>query len=135
MVGDKETKARQGMKIMGLQDTTYFLAYTIQFLYLALWNAIWQVLFLGQILDKFSSLTLFFFLFLFSTSLYGMALFIQSLVNTQKAANGLSIVIFFLCQQLNTPFANNPPAEGVLYLISVFPPIVMMRMIKLMFIY
>jgi len=64
-----------------------------------------------------------------------MALFIQSLVNTQKAANGLAIVIFFLCQQLNTPFANNPPAEGVLYLISVFPPIVMMRMIKLMFIY
>jgi len=47
IVGEKETKARQGMKIMGLQDGTYFLAWFIHFLFLSVYNSIWQTLFIG----------------------------------------------------------------------------------------
>lgn len=41
LVGEKETKARQGMKIMGLQDSTYFVAWFIHFLFLSIYNSIW----------------------------------------------------------------------------------------------
>lgn len=76
MVSEKETKARQGMKIMGLQDNTYFLAWFIHFLMLALYNAIWQTIFIGGIFSKISNATIFFFFFLFSCSLFSGALII-----------------------------------------------------------
>lgn len=41
MVSEKETKARQGMKIMGLQDGTYMLAWFIHFFCLNIYNVIW----------------------------------------------------------------------------------------------
>lgn len=76
MVGEKETKARQGMKIMGLQDGTYYLAWFIHFLCLSLWNAIWQTFFIGQIFDKVSGGILFLFFMGFSFCLFGLALVI-----------------------------------------------------------
>jgi hypothetical protein len=60
---------------------------------------------------------------------------IQSVTSNSKSANGVAIVIFFLSYQLNTPFDANPPPSGILYLISIFPTIVLVRMIKLIFIY
>ena len=60
---------------------------------------------------------------------------IQALTSNSKAANGFAIVFFFLSYQLNTPFQNNPPPSGVLYLISIFPTIVLIRFINLLFIY
>lgn len=135
MVSEKETKARQGMKIMGLKDNTYFLAWFIHFLALALYNAIWQTIFIGNLFSKISNGIMFFFFFLFSLSLFGGALVIQSLTSTSRGANGLAIVLFFMSYQLNTPFDTEPPPEGILYLFSMFPTIVLLRMFKLFFIY
>lgn len=78
---------------------------------------------------------MFFFWNLFSLCLFGIAIFISSLTANSKAANGFAIVFFFLTYQLNTPFNNNPPPEGILYIISIFPTIVLIRFIKLLFIY
>lgn len=36
---------------------------------------------------------------------------------------------------MNTPFDNNPPPEGILYIVSIFPTIVLLRFIKLLFLY
>jgi hypothetical protein len=135
MVGEKETKARQGMKIMGLQDGTYYLAWFIHFLVLSLWNSFWQTLFIGAVFNKVSAGIIFFFFLGFSSSLYGMAIVIQSFCSTTRGANGLALVIFFLSYQFNTPFDNNPPPDGILYVLSIFPTIVLLRMVKLWFIY
>lgn len=43
--------------------------------------------------------------------------------------------MFFLSYQLNTPFDRTPPPYPILYLISIFPTIVLIRMIKLLFIF
>lgn len=64
-----------------------------------------------------------------------MALVIQAVVNKTSSANGLALVIFFLSYQLNTPFDANAPPEGILYLFSIFPTIVLLRIVKLFFIY
>lgn len=119
---------------MGLQDGTYYLAWFIHFFTLSFYNTIWQSLLIGSIFDKFDRFTLFIFFNLFSTCLFGIALVIQSLTSNSKAANGFAIVFFFLSYQLNTPFDQNAP-EGMLYVCSVFPTIVLIRMIKLIFIY
>jgi hypothetical protein len=78
---------------------------------------------------------LFFFWNLFSLCLFGIAIMISSLTSNSKAANGFAIVFFFLTYYIETPFANNPPPEGILYIISIFPTIVLIRFIKLLFIY
>ena len=96
MVGEKETKARQGMKIMGLTDGTYYLAWFIHFFVLSIWNAFWQTVFIGQIFHKISMMILFLFFLGFSFCLFGLALVIQSLANSSRAANGIAIVMFFL---------------------------------------
>ena len=36
---------------------------------------------------------------------------------------------------MNTPFRNHPPPAGILYVISIFPTIVLIRFVKLLFIY
>ena len=92
------------MKIMGLEDGTYYLAWFIHFLMLALYNAIWQTFYIGQIFNKVDMLILFFFWMLFSFCLFGIAIVIQALTSNSKAANGFAIVFFFLSYQLNTPF-------------------------------
>lgn len=89
---------------------------------------------IGSIFDKISGATLFVFFNLFSFCLFGIALCIQALSSSSKSANTFAIVFFFLSYQLNTPFNNSAP-EGMLYIISVFPTIVLIRMIKLLFIY
>ena len=44
-------------------------------------------------------------------------------------------MFFFLTYYIETPFANNAPPEGILYIISIFPTIVLIRFIKLLFLY
>ena len=84
------------MKIMGLEDGTYYLAWFIHFLMLALYNAIWQTFYIGQIFNKVDMLILFFFWMLFSFCLFGIAIVIQALTSNSKAAYGFAIVFFFL---------------------------------------
>lgn len=111
------------------------MAWFIHFLALSIWNAFWQTYFIGAVFDKISAGIIFFFFLGFSFSLFGGAIVIQSVCQTTRGANGLALVIFFLSYQFNTPFDANPPPEGILYLLSIFPTIVLLRMVKLWFIY
>lgn len=80
-------------------------------------------------------LLLFIFCMLLAICFFSIALIINALTANTSAANGFAIVFFFLSYQLNTPFQNSPPADGVLYLMSIFPTIVLLRFIRLIFIF
>lgn len=86
------------------------------------------------IFTKVNGSLLFWFFLLYSLCLFGIALCVQAIVSTSRAANGFALVFYFLTQQLNGPFNNdNPIPPGTLYMMSVFPTIVMLRMVKLLF--
>ena len=65
IVGEKENKSKEGMKIMGLGEGTYFLSYLIQYTIIALFDSIINALLMSAIFKKIP------FIFLFLLFFYG----------------------------------------------------------------
>ena len=64
MVGEKENKSKEGMKIMGLGEGTYFLSYFIQYIIISLIDSIINTYFLSLLFTKIPFYYLFIVLFL-----------------------------------------------------------------------
>jgi hypothetical protein len=86
LASEKETKARMGMKMMGLKDATYYLAWFIHFMILCLWCTITQTVFLSKCFQNVDGILIFMFLFFTISALFGVALTIVAITSTQKAA-------------------------------------------------
>ena len=86
-----------GMKMMGLQDGTYYLAWLIHFTILNLWCSGTQAYFIGGgCFTKVNGFLIFAFLFLTVAAMFGVALVIVAIAPSQKAAQGYALIYFFL---------------------------------------
>ena len=65
MVGEKENKSKEGMKIMGLGEGTYFLSYFIQYFFISLIDSIVNTIFLSLLFTKIPFYYLFIYSFIF----------------------------------------------------------------------
>jgi len=136
LASEKELKSRIGMKMMGLKDTTYYLAWFIHFMILSLWCTVTQTLFVSiGVFKHVDGILIFLFLFLTVSAMFGIALIIVSVTNTQKAAQGFAVLYFFITLQFYTPFASNPPPDGVLYGLTLFPTVGVSCITKLLFLF
>ena len=123
IVGEKESKIKEGMKIMGLGEGEYFLSYFIQFvvinLFISLVNAALFKGFLSYIPYHF----LFVMLFLWSLNVFSMIYFFQSFIDKTKIALVLSLVIYFMmyCVSLACMFEGGSVAVKLLF--SLFPQV------------
>ena len=52
MVGEKENKSKEGMKIMGLKESIYFLSYFIQYIVINLFDSVINTILLSWIFTK-----------------------------------------------------------------------------------
>ena len=96
MVLEKETKAKEGMKIMGLTDGIYFLSYFIQYIVISLIDSYANAWFFRFIFTRIPYVVFFFIFFLFSLNVFAMAFFFQSFINKAKESLILSILIYFV---------------------------------------
>jgi ATP-binding cassette subfamily A (ABC1) protein 3 len=84
---EKESKSREGMKMMGLNDLTYYLSWFIFYISIILVMSLIMSLILGIKFFVQSSIPLIFLLsFLYSLSLFGFTLIIVSIIPSQRSS-------------------------------------------------
>ena len=123
MTLEKETKLKEGMKIMGLTDGIYFMSYFIQYIVIALFDAFINTLILLNVFKQIPFVVLFLMIFLFSMNIFALAFLFQSFINKAKETKIISIhlyiIMFFLCLLI----ADESSSYSLKVGLSLFPTI------------
>ena len=122
MVTDKELRIKEGMKIMGLDETTYFLSYFFHVLIIIVIYSIFMSLILMKAFSHVNYVIFFLINFFFFLSVFGLIYFFQSFIDSARVATILAIIIYFVFFFISTLFNGDNISNGVKMLISVFPP-------------
>ena len=123
MVGDKETKIKESMKIMGLEESQYFLSFFIQYTVINLFSSLINAALFTTILNRIPFYYLFVTFFLWSLNVFAMIYFFQSFIDKTKIALVLSLVIYFMmyCVSLGCMFEGGSLAAKIV--LSIFPQV------------
>jgi hypothetical protein len=135
IASEKESKAREGMKMMGLNDSTYFLSWLILFGLIALITSSLITVCAIKIFENVNMFIFFAFCMLYSLTLYGWAFTIVAFLPTKRssgiAATLFHIISYYLCFLIADP--STP--SSVQYGMSIFPNICMSQIVKQLFFY
>ena len=93
IVGEKESRIKEGMKIMGLKEREYFLSYFLQYLIINIIISFFNSLLLKIILNHIPLYILYFIILLFSLDIFALIYFFQSFVDKTRIA--IIITLFF----------------------------------------
>ena len=96
MVLEKETRIKEGMKIMGLTDGIYFLSYFIQYVVISFVVSIINAGIFVLIFTKIPYIILFLILFLFSINVFALAFFFQSFTEKAKESLIISLILYYI---------------------------------------
>ena len=113
MVSEKESKAKEGMKIMGLGEDTYFLSYFIQYVIITLIDSLINTLILTFIFTKVPFYFLFVILVLWTLDLFAMIYFFQSFLDSTRVALIISLLIYFATYFLSMACMDEGAAQGL----------------------
>ena len=123
MVGEKENKSKEGMKIMGLTEDIYFLSYFIQYVIITLIDSIINTLILRFIFTKIPFYFLFVILILWALDLFAMIYFFQSFLDSTRVALVISLLIYFASYFLSMAAMDEGAAQGLKIGLSILPPV------------
>ena len=123
MVGEKENKSKEGMKIMGLGEGTYFLSYFIQYIIICLIDSIINTIFLSLLFSKIPFYFLFLVLFLWTLDVFGLIFFFQSFIDKTRVALILSLLIYFVMFFISMACMDEAANKIVKIILSIFPPV------------
>ena len=96
MVGEKENKSKEGMKIMGLSESTYFLSYFLQYIVISFIDSVINIFFMSLLFSRVPFILLFVILFLWALDVFGLVFFFQSFIDKTRVALILSLLIYFV---------------------------------------
>ena len=133
IVGEKETKIKETMKIMGLGEIEYFLSYFIQYIVISLFVSLINSFLLKVILKHIPFHFLFFLILLWSFDIFALVYFFQSFIDKKRIALILSIVIYFIMYCISLICAFNERTLGLKIILSLFPPVALNIGILLLF--
>ena len=122
-VKEKETKIKEGMKIMGLSESIYFLSYLFQFFVLNIFYSIFNSFLLLQIFQHFNYAIIFLFFWLFGLNIFSLAYFFQSFMNKTRLAMIVSILIYFSIFFISLAISSDCVSHSIKILFSLFPQI------------
>ena len=126
LVKEKESKAKEGMKIMGLNELNYFLSYFIIYFILNLVYSICNTFIIREVLTYIEGVYIFFFFLLYGLMIYSLIFFFQSFLEKSRIAIIVSLLIYCLMFFLGLPIYSNAVSRFIKILFSLlFPPITM----------
>jgi hypothetical protein len=123
---EKEGKSREGMKMMGLKDSSYFLSWWVfHVILMILMAAIITGMCSINLFPNSNKLLIFLHMFFFGLSLFGFSLVVVSILPTVRssatAATLIHLISYFLMFALRDP---DSPA-GLKVSLSLFPNVAM----------
>ena len=123
MVGEKENKSKEGMKIMGLSEGTYFLSYFIQYIIITFIDSVINTFFMSLLFSKIPSIILFVILFLWALDIFGLIFFFQSFIDKTRVALILSLLIYFVMFFISMACMDEDANKILKIILSIFPPV------------
>ena len=123
MVSEKETGAKEGMKIMGLNDGIYFFSYFLQHLVISIFVSIINTIILKQVYKKIPFYFIFLIFFLWSMNIFSMAFFFQSFIDSTRYALILSLLIYFIMYFFSMACIRITASKSIKIGLSFFPPV------------
>lgn len=102
MIKDKESRVKEGMKIMGMTDLAYFLSYFVQYFIINIIIAILGAIITSKALEHISFGIRFGFLFMYGLTIFGLIYFFQSLIDKSKMAILFSIMVYYIFYFVST---------------------------------
>lgn len=107
MVSEKESRARESMKIMGMRDSAYFFSWFTYFtIQVTVITIIGLALLKAMVFPNSDGLLVFFFLWLYGMSLFGFCVLVSTFFNKARSATTFSAMLYF-----GTGFLNNVVAD------------------------
>ena len=123
MVGEKENKSKEGMKIMGLSESTYFLSYFLQYLVIALIDSIINTFFMSLLFPRIPWFLIFVILLLWALDIFGLIFFFQSFIDRTRVALILSLLIYFVMFFISMACMDENANKYLKGVLSIFPPV------------
>ena len=126
LVKEKESGAKEGMKIMGLNEFNYFFSYFIIYFFINLIYAIFNTFTISGVMKFIEKVYLFLFLFLYGLVIFSLIFFFQSFLEKSIISVIFSLLIYCIMYFLSLPINSNAVIREVKIIFSLlFPPISM----------
>jgi len=122
MVKEKETRAKEGMKIMGMKDVVYFLSYFIQYLIINTITSFLNTMILRRVLKNITSPFIFGFNWLYGMNVFSLGYFFQAIMDKTRIAMIISILIYFIMFFVSVAVLSEDVSNFAKILMSFFPP-------------
>ena len=123
MVTEKESRAKEGMKIMGMGEGTYFLSYFIQYFIINIFYTIGNGVIIHFVFEHIPIIYLFLTYFLWGLDIFALAFFFQSFIDRTRVALILSLLVYFVMLFMSMAVINESVAIGLKVLVTIFPPV------------
>ena len=123
IVREKETKAKEGMKIMGMSESTYFLSYFIQFFITNIFYSLCNSIIMKLVFTHTGWEFLFITFLLWGLNVFALAFFFQSFIDKTRVALILSLLIYFVMYFFSMAVMDDGAAKGLKIVLSIFPSI------------
>ena len=123
IVGEKETKTKEGMKIMGLGEGEYFLSYFIQYVVISIFVCLINSFLFKLILTRIPLYFLYLTLFLWSLDVFGLIYFFQSFIDKTRIALVLRLVIYFIMYCVSLACMFEKTSLTIKVILSFFPAV------------
>ena len=123
MVGEKENKSKEGMKIMGLSEGTYFLSYFLQYIVISFIDSVINIFFMSLLFSRVPFILLFVILFLWALDIFGLIFFFQSFIDKTRVALILSLLIYFVMFFISMACMDEDANKALKIVLSIFPPV------------
>jgi ATP-binding cassette subfamily A (ABC1) protein 1 len=123
---EKESRSREGMKMMGLKDASYFLSWFVFYVIVNLVQAaVITAMVCINLFTASNKLLIFLHCFLFGTSLFGFAVIVVSILPTVRASATAATLIHLITYFFMFSLKNPDVSPRVKQAMSVFPNVAM----------
>lgn len=113
IVSEKETKARESMRMMGLKDFPYWLSwFTYYFIVVTIISIICVIILSFNVFVYTNKGILFLFFWIYGLSLFGLAMFIQAFFSRARIAAITGTLLYFGTSFVNQAVADKNVASG-----------------------
>lgn len=122
MVKEKETRAKEGMRIMGMKDSVYFLSYFLQYLIINTVTTFLSSFVLTRVLKNVSFVFIFGFNWLYGMNVFSLGYFFQAIMDKTRIAMIVSILIYFIMFFVSVAVISEDVSNSAKMFMSLLPP-------------
>ena len=123
MVKEKESKTKEGMKIMGLGEGEYFLSYFIQYTVISIFVSLINAFLFKVVYPRIPIYFLYFIIFLYSLNVFALIYFFQSIIDKTKIAIVLSLIIYCIMFCLSLACMFEKASFFFKIILAIFPAV------------